>query len=377
MAKRAANDSFVDLTLDSDDDAPVMPAPAKKSTVASGSPKKPVVVCEGTPASMRSRQIQEKLRRLGVSEREIKGCVEKSDLVKLLERTQQCAGVVSSHRGAANPVLSTPPTVASQRSATHRSTGAKLEGGSASAADLSSMRSNFAAASSSKPVASPALSARGKANAAAVAAQDRLNSAALANLSAQRLAAQDRLNSAALANLSAQRQRDASAALALSASRQRAMQSARMVGRGRNQRCSRCYLKATRCLCHLLGRASAAANGGLPSGMDGSARNSELPSRVDEEQDLEVGLSHKDADEQTFTEYVPHTFSADVFKQHPDPVVETASLSSLVPPKTTHKLRLCAKTITDGLLTNLQVNLCPEIVAALSRVRSDRGQLTV
>ena len=358
MAKRAANDSFVDLTLDSDDDAPVMPAPAKKSTVASGSPKKPVVVCEGTPASMRSRQIQEKLRRLGVSEREIKGCVEKSDLVKLLERTQQCAGVVSSHRGAANPVLSTPPTVASQRSATHRSTGAKLEGGSASAADLSSMRSNFAAASSSKPVASPALSARGKANAAAVAAQDRLNSAALANLSAQR-------------------QRDASAALALSASRQRAMQSARMVGRGRNQRCSRCYLKATRCLCHLLGRASAAANGGLPSGMDGSARNSELPSRVDEEQDLEVGLSHKDADEQTFTEYVPHTFSADVFKQHPDPVVETASLSSLVPPKTTHKLRLCAKTITDGLLTNLQVNLCPEIVAALSRVRSDRGQLTV
>ena len=102
MAKRAANDSFVDLTLDSDDDAPVMPAPAKKSTVASGSPKKPVVVCEGTPASMRSRQIQEKLRRLGVSEREIKGCVEKSDLVKLLERTQQRAGV-----------LSTPPTVAS------------------------------------------------------------------------------------------------------------------------------------------------------------------------------------------------------------------------------------------------------------------------
>jgi hypothetical protein len=68
-----------------------------------------------------------------------------------------------------------------------------------------------------------------------------------------------------------------------------------------------------------------------------------------------VGLDHKDADEQTFTEYCPHTFQALVFKQHPDPVVETASLSSLVPPKTTHKLRLCAKTITQGLLTSVQL----------------------
>ena len=116
-------------------------------------------------------------------------------------------------------------------------------------------------------------------------------------------------------------------------------------------------------------------------------------SKAQELEDAEVGLSHKDADEQTFTEYIPHTFSgecvcnyvcllicvalthlnaffnpahpwkitptnkhtASVFMKHPDPVVETASLSSLVPPKTTHKLRLCAKTITQGLLTNLQV----------------------
>ena len=34
---------------------------------------------------------------------------------------------------------------------------------------------------------------------------------------------------------------------------------------------------------------------------------------------LQVGLDHKDADEQTFTEYCPHTFQALVFKQHPDP----------------------------------------------------------
>ena len=59
----------------------------------------------------------------------------------------------------------------------------------------------------------------------------------------------------------------------------------------------------------------------------------------------------------SFTEYIPHTFSGVVFQKHPDPVVETASLSSLVPPKTTHKLRLCAQTITRGLITNLQVLL--------------------
>lgn len=77
--------------------------------------------------------------------------------------------------------------------------------------------------------------------------------------------------------------------------------------------------------------------------------------RAEEREDAEVGLSHKDSDEQTFTEYVPHTFSAAIFRAHPDPVVETASLSSLMPPKTSHKLHLCAKTITQGLLTNLQV----------------------
>ena len=34
---------------------------------------------------------------------------------------------------------------------------------------------------------------------------------------------------------------------------------------------------------------------------------------------LQVDLDHKDADEQTFTEYCPHTFQALVTKQHPDP----------------------------------------------------------
>ena len=42
-----------------------------------------------------------------------------------------------------------------------------------------------------------------------------------------------------------------------------------------------------------------------------------------------------------------------------DTVVETASLSSLVPPKTKHKLRLCAKAITQGLLTSVKVPPSP------------------
>ncbi len=44
-----------------------------------------------------------------------------------------------------------------------------------------------------------------------------------------------------------------------------------------------------------------------------------MTSRAEEQLDQEVGLDHKDADEQTFTEYVPHTFQAPVFKKHPDP----------------------------------------------------------
>ncbi len=39
--------------------------------------------------------------------------------------------------------------------------------------------------------------------------------------------------------------------------------------------------------------------------------------------------------------------------------METASLSSLVPPKTKHKLRLCAKAITRGLWTSVQVPPSP------------------
>ena len=134
-------------------------------------------------------------------------------------------------------------------------------------------------------------------------------------------------------------------------------------GRSRGtQRCPRCHQKIRRCMCALLApprRATGAGGAYGRGGSDDDDGRAGVSSRAaearDEREDAEVGISHKDADEQTFIEYVPHTFSAQVFMKHPDPVVETASLSSLMPPKTTHKLRLCAKTITGGLLTNLQL----------------------
>ena len=79
------------------------------------------------------------------------------------------------------------------------------------------------------------------------------------------------------------------------------------------------------------------------------------PRRSDEQQDLDDGMTHKDAEEQTFTEYEPHTFSSPIFQRHPDPVVETASLSALVPPKSTYRLCICSKTIAQARLTNLQL----------------------
>jgi hypothetical protein len=130
-------------------------------------------------------------------------------------------------------------------------------------------------------------------------------------------------------------------------------------GRKGKKKCHLCGRRATKCVCGHASRALGGARGqgarGMHSHGDEAGVGGSGASKAEELEDAEVGLSHKDADEQTFTEYVPHTFSAPVFQKHPDPVVETASLSSLVPPKTTHKLRLCAKTITQGLLTNLQL----------------------
>jgi len=84
-------------------------------------------------------------------------------------------------------------------------------------------------------------------------------------------------------------------------------------------------------------------------------RAMEEQQRLEEALDHDVGLSHEDQDEQTFSAYVPAVFSADSFKPHPDEVFETSSLSCLAPPRPSYRLRLCSQTIIRGLLTNAQL----------------------
>ncbi|MGB1594117.1 MAG: strawberry notch-like NTP hydrolase domain-containing protein, partial [Promethearchaeia archaeon] len=84
-------------------------------------------------------------------------------------------------------------------------------------------------------------------------------------------------------------------------------------------------------------------------------RAMEEQERLEEALDHDVGLSHKDQDEQTFSAYIPAVFSADSFQPHPDEVFETSSLSCLAPPRPSYRLRLCSETITRGLLTNAQL----------------------
>ena len=96
-----------------------------------------------------------------------------------------------------------------------------------------------------------------------------------------------------------------------------------------------------------------------------------LSSRRDEEEfqtgedymDDDVGLSHTDAQEQTFTSYLPPTCSHPCLVAHPDELVETSSLASVSEPKVVHRLRLPSKTLLDGLLTRAQAEVCLRAVA--------------
>lgn len=78
----------------------------------------------------------------------------------------------------------------------------------------------------------------------------------------------------------------------------------------------------------------------------------------DEDMDNDVGLSNTDAQEQTFTAYVPSFANHPSLKPHPDELVETASLHSIQGPKAGCALRLPSRTILDGLLTDAQVEMC-------------------
>ncbi|EDV22204.1 uncharacterized protein TRIADDRAFT_29150, partial [Trichoplax adhaerens] len=65
----------------------------------------------------------------------------------------------------------------------------------------------------------------------------------------------------------------------------------------------------------------------------------------------------EDEDEQhrteTYSQYVPSKFKSG--KRHPDPVVETSSLSSVLPPDITYNLNLPKSVIANGMLSSLQL----------------------
>eukprot|EP00961_Rhodomonas_salina_P288979 3905063-Rhodomonas_salina.1 len=69
-------------------------------------------------------------------------------------------------------------------------------------------------------------------------------------------------------------------------------------------------------------------------------------------QDEEFGAAYVDTDENTFTDYVPARLK-DIksLKDHPDPVTETSTLASIIPPELNYKLKIPGKTIIEGRLT--------------------------
>jgi hypothetical protein len=344
MAKRPSSEAFVDLTADSDDDKPA--APPHKSVKrdvqerAGMSTTKPFSV-GATPAPPRSRELQAKLREMGCPEREIMKCIEKRDLVALHEQYTSGAAL----RGASQ-AATTPPTNPRPGASW---TFAKVERGASSAgAGLAGAALGMSSSSAQYSSIQPAIPVKSQAQPHAV---DRYGaSGSFGNpYGIGALAASAKSLHSAVSKFASSLADPMSAAFSS------------LAPRYRNGRCTTCCLKPRKCRCAALGRLShgAGASRGMPYGGGAAGRRGDDddrgPTHAEEQADGEVGLDHKDADEQTFTEYEPHTFSAPVFQKHPDPVVETASLSSLVPPKTTHKLRICSQTITQGLLTNLQV----------------------
>ena len=88
--------------------------------------------------------------------------------------------------------------------------------------------------------------------------------------------------------------------------------------------------------------------------MDGIGEGSaKLAMAVDDD----VGLSHTDAQEQTFTKYEPSLCKSNCLKNHPDELVETSSLASVRGPDVSNKLRLPSKTLLEGLLTDAQLEV--------------------
>ena len=77
--------------------------------------------------------------------------------------------------------------------------------------------------------------------------------------------------------------------------------------------------------------------------------------QLEEALDGDVGLTDVATDEQTFSSYVPTSFTLPCFHPHPDEIFETSSMACLPPPKTTYTLNICSQTILRGFLTNAQL----------------------
>lgn len=220
-----------------------------------------------------SRVIMDRLRALKASEHEIRGCEMKSDLLALLQRYQRA----------------TPQTMA--KSSAH----AKLEG-SSSSAGASLFASKGGNSSGGAAGARYGMGESGVKPSIPPHASRIRNPMELA-LSAQR----QRVRQLAVAD-----QRQSAERQQVNAKQTPVAQS----GRSRGNRCLNCGYKPRKCRCHAVGRHAAGGSGGVPYGHGGGGVGEEgAVSKAQEMEDLEVGLSHKDADEQTFTEYVPHTFS--------------------------------------------------------------------
>ena len=75
---------------------------------------------------------------------------------------------------------------------------------------------------------------------------------------------------------------------------------------------------------------------------------------IQREQDEEATGDHEN-DSSTFADYTPKALDGiSALMKHPDPVIETSTLSGIDLPKATFKLRLPFQTLLEGRITSLQ-----------------------
>jgi hypothetical protein len=75
-------------------------------------------------------------------------------------------------------------------------------------------------------------------------------------------------------------------------------------------------------------------------------------------QDEDVAVAYSESlspEGGTFAEYSPAWVRNPAFRRHADPVVESASLASVIPPQPTFRLRLPMRTIAQGRLSDVQL----------------------